>query len=137
MKESGGDIAQIAEFVSRTPDDFVVLAGSATTLFHALCAGCDGAVLALAALVPDDCVRMCQLVRENRFDEARALQRRLLPLARSVGATYAVAGLKTALDLIGYRGGLPRPPLQPASTQAVDAIRGQLEALGALAVARA
>jgi 4-hydroxy-2-oxoglutarate aldolase len=136
MKESGGDIASIAEFVSRTPDDFTVLAGSATTLFHALCAGCDGAVLALAALVPDDCVRMCALVGENRLDDARALQRRLLPLARSVGGTYGVAGLKAALNLIGYRGGLPRPPLQPASPQVVEIIRGQLDALGALAVAR-
>ena len=53
MKESGSDIAQIAEFVSRTPDDFTVLAGSATTFVHALCAGCDGAILALAALAPD------------------------------------------------------------------------------------
>lgn len=136
MKESGGDIGLIAEFVSRTPDDFVVLAGSATTLVHALCAGCDGGVLALAAVLPHECVQLCDLVRENRLDEARALQRRLLPLARSVGATYAVAGLKTALDLIGYHGGMPRPPLQPASPQAVDAIRGQLEVLGALAVAR-
>ena len=59
MKESGSDIAQIAEFVSRTPDDFTVLAGSATTFVHALCAGCDGAILALAALVPDACARAC------------------------------------------------------------------------------
>ena len=50
MKESGSDIGQIAEYVARTPDDFTVLAGSATTLFHALCAGCDGAILALASL---------------------------------------------------------------------------------------
>jgi len=35
LKESGSDIAQIAELVSRTPDDFTVLAGSATTLVHA------------------------------------------------------------------------------------------------------
>ena len=32
MKESGSDIGQIAEYVARTPDDFTVLAGSATTL---------------------------------------------------------------------------------------------------------
>src|SRR5881628_788176 len=44
LKESGSDIGQLAEHVSRTPDDFTVLAGSATTLYHALCAGCDGAV---------------------------------------------------------------------------------------------
>src|SRR5262245_14944301 len=45
MKESGGDLAQIAEFVGRTPDDFTVLAGSATTFMLALCTGCDGGIL--------------------------------------------------------------------------------------------
>src|SRR5687768_8435359 len=44
MKESGSDISQIADLVARTPNDFTVLAGSATTLLHALCAGCDGAI---------------------------------------------------------------------------------------------
>ena len=102
MKESGSDIAQIAEFVSRTPDDFTVLAGSATTFVHALCAGCDGAILALAALAPDACAELATLVREGRLDEARTLQRRLLPLAKSVGGTYGVPGLKAALHLLGF-----------------------------------
>jgi 4-hydroxy-2-oxoglutarate aldolase len=129
LKDSGSDIGLIAEFVSRTPDDFTVLAGSATTLVHAFCAGCDGAILALAALVPDACVEMLALVRARRLDEARALQRRLMPIARSVGSTFGVAGLKAALDIIGLRGGLPRPPLQPAAPSTLDIIRGQLEAL--------
>jgi 4-hydroxy-2-oxoglutarate aldolase len=137
LKESGGDIGQIAEFCGRTPDDFTVLAGSATTLFHALCAGCDGAILALASLVPDLCVRMVALVREQRFDDARALQRRLLPLARSIGTSHGVAGLKAALDLIGYVGGVPRPPLRPLNSQIVDMIRGQLDVLEVLPAARA
>ncbi len=130
MKESGSDIGLIADFVSRTPEDFTVLAGSATTLFHALCAGCSGAILALAALLPDACVQMRTLVREGRIEEARALQTYLTPLARSVGGTYGVAGLKAALDLIGYYGGPPRPPLRPAAPQVVDIIRGQLDAAG-------
>jgi 4-hydroxy-2-oxoglutarate aldolase len=129
LKDSGSDIGLIAEFVSRTPDDFTVLAGSATTLVHAFCAGCDGAILALAAIAPHACVDMLALVRERRLEEARALQRRLMPLARSVGSTFGVAGLKAALDLLGLRGGLPRPPLQPASPHIVDVIRGQLHAL--------
>jgi len=129
MKESGGDLAQIAEFVSRTPDDFTVLAGSATTFMLALCTGCDGGILALASLVPDHCSQMISLVREHRLDEARALQRRLLPLARSVGSSYGVSGLKAALDLIGYVGGVPRPPLRAVSSQILDTIRGQLDAL--------
>ncbi len=129
MKESGSDIAQIAELVSRTPDDFTVLAGSATTYFAALCAGVDGGVLALAALLPEQCRRLAALVRDARVDEARELQRRMTPLARSVGGVYGVAGLKAALDLLGYTGGKPRPPLRSATPQVIDIIRGQLDAL--------
>jgi len=129
MKESGSDIGQIAEYVARTPDDFTVLAGSATTLVHALCAGCDGAILALASLAPAECVFMTTLVREKRLDEANALQRRLMPLARSLGTGYGVPGLKAALELSGYAGGPPRPPLRPVSSEVVDIIRRQLTAL--------
>ena len=134
MKESGNDLLYITECVNRTPDDFTVLAGSATTLFHSLCAGCDGAVLALAALLPDECVEMVKLVKDNRIAEARALQRKLTPLARSIGGGFGITGLKAALDLLGFNGGLPRPPLRPASKHIVDTIRGQLDALGVLPV---
>ncbi|HEY6361721.1 MAG TPA: dihydrodipicolinate synthase family protein [Vicinamibacterales bacterium] len=130
MKESGGDIAQIAECAARTPVDFTLLAGSAATLFHALCAGCDGAILALAALLPEECVRLWLHVREGRLDEARALQRRVMPLARSVGSACGIPGLKAALDLMGFTGGSPRPPLRPVTPQTIEIIRQQLEALG-------
>jgi 4-hydroxy-2-oxoglutarate aldolase len=133
MKESGSDIGLIAEFVARTPDDFTVLAGSATTLVHALAAGCDGAVLALAALAPDACGEMVGLVRSGRLAEARALQQRLMPLARSVGTTYGVAGLKAALDLAGFAGGPPRLPLLPVTADGATRIREQMAALGLLA----
>jgi 4-hydroxy-2-oxoglutarate aldolase len=132
MKESGGDMAYVADCVARTPADFTMLAGSATTFFFALAAGCHGGVLALASLFPDECVRMQALVRAGAIDDARRLQQRLTPIARSIGGTYGVAGLKAALDLLGYTGGVPRPPLQPASPQVVDLIRTQLHALGAL-----
>ena len=132
MKESGGDMAYIADCVARTPSDFTMLAGSATTFFFALSAGCHGGVLALASLFPDDCVRLQELVRVGSVDDARRLQQRLTPIARSIGGTYGVAGLKAALDLLGYSGGPPRPPLRPASPQVVDLIRAQLHALDAL-----
>lgn len=134
MKESGNDILYISECVNRTPDDFTVLAGSATTLFQSLCAGVDGAVLALAALLPDECVQMVALVKQNNIAEARALQQKVTPLARSIGGGFGIAGLKAALDLLGFNGGLPRPPLRPASKHIVETIRGQLDALGVLPV---
>jgi 4-hydroxy-2-oxoglutarate aldolase len=132
MKDSGTDVAQIAECVNRTPDDFVVLAGAAPTLFLSFCAGCDGAILAVAGVLPEMCVDLWEAVRQNRLSEGRQLQRQLLPIARSVGSVYGVAGLKAALDLTGFTGGAPRPPLRPASSQVIDTLRAQLAALGRL-----
>ena len=132
MKESGSDLAQISEYLARTPDDFTVLAGSATTYFHALCAGCDGGILALASLFPDECVQLQALVREQRIDEARSLQRRLTPIARTIGTAHGVPALKAALDLLGYAGGPPRPPLRAAPAPVIDTLRSQLESLHAL-----
>jgi 4-hydroxy-2-oxoglutarate aldolase len=132
IKESGSDIGQVAEYVARTPDDFTVLAGSAATFVHALCAGCDGGVLALASLVPREVVSLSALVEEGRIEEARSLQRRLMPLARAVGAQHGVPGLKAALALMGFAAGPPRPPLVPVSPAIVDMLRVQLDALSVL-----
>ena len=127
MKESGSDIGAMADVIARTPDSFVMLAGSATTLVHAFCAGCHGAVLALASLVPAACVELRDLVLASRLEDARRLQRRLMPLARLVGGTYGVAGLKAALDAAGYEGGLPRPPLRRVPDEVAAQLSEQLE----------
>jgi 4-hydroxy-2-oxoglutarate aldolase len=133
MKESNADLVQLAETIARTPDDFVVLGGSAPTFYHALCAGVDGGVLAISAVVPDLCVEMVDLVRKQRHAEALALQRRITPLGRLLGAMHGVAGLKYALDQSGYVGGPARPPLGTVSPEAQKQIREQLAALGTLA----
>lgn len=133
MKESGNDMVQFAEYLSRAQEGFIVLAGAASTYYSALTLGAHGAILAVAGAAPEICVKIHELVCEDRFAEARQLQRRLVPLAKSVGATYGVAGLKAALDLLGYAGGPPRPPLQPLGASAIAAIRAQLLALDLLA----
>jgi 4-hydroxy-2-oxoglutarate aldolase len=137
VKESGGDLSLIADFVTRTPDHFTVVVGSAPTLYPSLCAGASGAILAMACAVPEVCVRLFEAVAAGRHDEALALQRRITPLARAVTSQYGVAGLKAALDLTGYRGGLPRRPLLPLSAAAREEIRGHLERLSSPAGALA
>jgi 4-hydroxy-2-oxoglutarate aldolase len=132
LKESGTDIVQLAETISRAREGFAVLAGSAATLYPALAAGAHGAVLALAGLVPDLCVSLFEAVQGGRHQDARHLQRRLAPLARTIGPVFGVPGLKAALDLLGFHGGVPRAPLRPATAAAAAVIRRELEALGAL-----
>jgi len=132
MKESNADLVQLAETIARTADDFVVLGGSAPTFCHALCAGADGGVLAISGVVPDLCVELFDLVRAQRHAEAFALQSRLTPLGRLLGTMTGVAGLKYALDQIGYVGGPTRPPLGTVPLEAQTQIRDQLAALATL-----
>jgi 4-hydroxy-2-oxoglutarate aldolase len=126
MKESGGDIAHIADLVSGTPDAFSVFAGAASTFYPALAVGCAGGILALGCVLPEMCVRLYESVKAGRHDEARALQRRLVPLARLLGPTYGVPGLKAALALIGYDLGVPRAPLARIPDTAIASLREAL-----------
>ena len=129
QKDSNGDVSQVAAIVARVPTDFPVLVGSAGTLYPAMMVGAAGAIVAVANVVPDVCVKLYDLVRAGRHDEARALQRRLTPLAVAVTSTYGVAGLKATMEMAGYVGGTPRMPLRPVTPEAVAVLRRLYEEL--------
>ena len=127
IKETSTDAAQIAAYVDATRGErFTVLAGSAPGFYAALCLGARGAILAAAGVVPAACVALLRAFERGDHGEARDLQRRLIPIAAAVTSGYGVAGLKLAMDLAGYYGGLPRPPLEPAPAGAEEAIRAAL-----------
>jgi 4-hydroxy-2-oxoglutarate aldolase len=126
MKESGNDIGHIADLVSNTRDQFSILAGSGSIFFAALCAGVSGGILALGGLLPEPCVRLFELARDQRYEEARALQRRLLPIARLISSGYGVPGLKAALRIVGCDVGKPRLPLEPIPDMAVAVLKEAL-----------
>ena len=132
LKDSGNDMLQIGDYLTRSKPGFTVLAGAAPTLFTSAVLGVHGAVLALAGLVPDACVELFEHVRAGRVEEGRALQRRLMSLARAIGPVHGVPGLKAALDLLGLAGGVPRAPLRPVTPAVVDSLRVLLVSLGLL-----
>jgi dihydrodipicolinate synthase/N-acetylneuraminate lyase len=123
-------MVQFGEYLAGAADGFTVLAGSGATYFSSLMLGAHGAILAVAGVAPELCVNIFTAVRDGRIDDARAMHRQLAPLSKLVGATYGVPGLKAALTLLGFDGGLPRPPLQPVGQPAVDVIREQLREMG-------
>jgi 4-hydroxy-2-oxoglutarate aldolase len=137
IKESGNDMQLLGDYLAGAKPGFTVLCGSATSYFTALTLGVHGAVLALAGIVPDKCVEMGALVRAGKIDEARALQRALMPMARAIGAQHGVPALKAALSLLGFGAGPPRPPLRPAPPAVVEALRAELTKLGLIGAAHA
>jgi 4-hydroxy-2-oxoglutarate aldolase len=129
LKDSNGDIGQVAGVVARVPADFTVLVGAAATLHPAIVVGASGGIVAVANVAPEVCVRLYDLARAGKHDEARALQRRLTPLAHAVTAGYGIAGLKVAMEIAGYAGGEVRSPLRPAKPEAREVLQRLLHEL--------
>ena len=112
IKDSSGNIGQLSEIIHLSKKGFAVFVGSAPVFFPALCVGAVGGILAVANVVPQECVRIQNLFNKGNMNEARALQGRLTPLAKAVTIKYGIGGLKIAMDLTGYLGGIPRLPLK-------------------------
>lgn len=129
LKESGGSLAYLGEVVSRVSPEFVYLTGSGSILYPALEMGACGAILALANVVPELCVRLYELYQNGNREEARKLQYRLIPLNRALTETYGIPAIKYALHLRGYFGGPCRKPLLPPDEKARETIKKFLEEL--------
>jgi len=112
IKDSSGNIGQLSEIIDLSQKGFAVFVGSAPVFFHALCTGAVGGILAVANVVPQEYVRIQSLFNKGKMNEAKALQSQLTPLAKAVTTKYGIGGLKMAMDLTGYFGGNPRPPLK-------------------------
>jgi 4-hydroxy-2-oxoglutarate aldolase len=126
IKDSSGNIDQLAQIIHLTPKDFAVFVGSAPVFFPALCVGARGGILAAANAIPEKFTRLQELYDEARFEEARTLQNRLTPLAKAVTAIHGIGGLKIAMDLAGYFGGEPREPLKKPGAEVTETLRNLL-----------
>jgi 4-hydroxy-2-oxoglutarate aldolase len=135
IKDSGGDVAKLAEIVRGTAPEFAVLAGSAGFLLPALSIGASGGVLGLANIAPDACLALAKAVGADDRDQARVIQHRLVRPNRAVTKQWGVPALKAALDMLGLYGGPPRRPLPPLSTTLTRELRTILTAAGLLPAA--
>ena len=112
IKDTSGNIAKMADTVRRVGGDIQVLAGSAGFFLAGLAVGAVGGILALANIAPDKCLELYRLAREGNMEEAAELQRQVVPVNSAVTARFGIAGLKVAMEMLGYYGGPVRSPLQ-------------------------
>jgi 4-hydroxy-2-oxoglutarate aldolase len=129
IKDSSGVIQRVAEVVATAPNTFHVLTGGAAVIYPALCVGARGAILALGCALPEKCAELYHLVQSGQHDRAKTLQFQLAQASKRILSEGSIAGLKYAMDLRGFQGGLPRLPLLPLKEdkkQSIAALMSQL-----------
>jgi 4-hydroxy-2-oxoglutarate aldolase len=132
MKDSSGDVTQLASFRKVVPKDWNLVVGTAAAWLPALALGVRGGILALANCLPDECAQIQEAFSVENHSRAESIYRRVLPVNTAVTATYGIAGLKHALDLLGYEGGAVRNPLLPLTQEDRRAIEAILRKAGVL-----
>jgi len=123
IKDSSGNIGQLSEIINLSQKGFAVFVGSAPVFFPALCVGAVGGILAVANVVPQECVQIQDFFNKGKMREAKVLQTQLTPLAKAVTIKYGIGGLKTAMDLAGYFGGNPRLPLKKPGREVEEELK--------------
>lgn len=130
IKNSSENARQNTEFVASTSKDFAVIVGTASMLFSGFTCGAVGGVLALANIAPNECAQIQKLIEAGKLQEALIVQQKMIPVNKAVTAKYGVAGLKAAMDMLGYFGGDPRAPLSPLSEAEKNILKNILMAAG-------
>ena len=115
IKESSGDFDYQKSVLRAIPRNFRLFCGSAQIYLASLSSGAAGGILGQANFAPDLCVALDEAFRHHRRKEAADYQVRLVPLVDKISKAFGVAGIKAAVDLVGFAGGNPRPPLLPVS----------------------
>ncbi len=113
IKDSGGNIVQIAEIIKNAPPDFAVFAGSASFFLPSLALGAVGGTFALANIFPNQCAEVQEFFEKGDLAAARDLQMKLLESNAAVTSRWGIGGLKAAMDMVGLFGGEPRLPILP------------------------
>lgn len=111
---------------------FQVLAGSANFLFPAMMGGAPGGTVSLANSFPQLALELFACGRTRDEANGIPLQARVSRVNAAISGAHGVAGVKAAMTLAGYRGGIPRRPLLPLEPAQVRALKELLVAEGLL-----
>jgi len=131
VKECSGDVRRIAAILQATDGTLQVLVGGDDWALEGLAAGATGWVSGVAVVAPALCVELWERCRADELEAARAIYRRLLPLARFDMTPKLVQYFKAGVDEAGHAGGPCRPPRGSLRDEEHAALREALRLLHA------
>ena len=125
VKEASGNISQIAEVCCSVPEDFLVFSGDDAITLAVIGLGGMGIVSVASNEIPAEMTRMTQAALANKWDVARSLLRKYLPLMQANFMESNPGPAKAVLSMMGrieevYR--LPLVPMRPENRAKLEKV---------------
>ncbi|MGI5831790.1 MAG: 4-hydroxy-tetrahydrodipicolinate synthase [Thermoguttaceae bacterium] len=131
VKEATGSMDNASKILAAT--DLTILSGDDSLTLPFMSLGAEGVVSVIGNFIPREAISLCNAALEGRFEEARALHRRLFPLCRDMLslATNPIP-VKAAMALLGRDTGELRLPLTPLDEVSMKKLTKSLTDFGLL-----
>ncbi len=125
IKEASGSITQQMEVLRLVPPNFRVLSGDDAFTFPLMALGGAGVISVISNEVPRQVTNLAHLLLEGKYDEARKLNAKLLPLMQANFIETNPIPVKAALAMMGkikeiYR--LPMCPMNPENRARLEKV---------------
>jgi len=129
VKEASGSISQITQVIQQVPEDFLVLSGDDALTLPIAAMGGRGIISVASNEIPAEMTQLARLCLAGKFEEARMMQRRWLPLLEVNFIETNPTPVKAAMAEMGLLEPVFRLPLVPPRTENLAKIRTVLESL--------
>jgi 4-hydroxy-tetrahydrodipicolinate synthase len=129
VKEASGNISQITQVIQQVPEEFLVLSGDDALTLPLTAMGGRGIISVASNEIPAEMTRLAQLCLAGNFAEARALQRKWMPLLEINFIETNPTPVKAAMAEMGLLEPVFRLPLVPPRVENLAKIRAVLESL--------
>lgn len=116
-------------YVNAVPKDaeFYILAGTISKFYTGLLDGGVGGVLSMANYLPNVCYELYNLYLKKDKVRGQDMHEKLCALNSITGGKFGIAGVKGAMDILGYYGGDPRIPLLPLTQAEKAELKSNME----------
>ena len=132
VKEATGSALRASQVLSRVPSRIAVLSGDDATAFPLYALGCKGVISVVSNVAPADMAEMWDAAAAGRWDRARELHYKLLPLSEGLFIEANPVPVKSALAMMGRIADELRAPLYPLAGPNREKVRGFLTEVGLL-----
>jgi 4-hydroxy-tetrahydrodipicolinate synthase len=132
VKEASGNISQITQVIQQVPEEFLVLSGDDALTLPIAAMGGRGIISVASNEIPAEMTHLARLCLAGKFEEARIMQRKWLPLLEVNFIETNPTPVKAAMGEMGLLEPVFRLPLVPPRTENLAKIRAVLESLALL-----
>lgn len=126
IKQSVGGIMAFYDMKIQNGERGMIYSATDEMIYSTFDLGADGAISAILSLFPVLCVKMWDLVKAGKREEARKIQDSVYPLWKVVRGPQFPARMKAALKLLGRDCGLSRSPMSEVSMAQIATMKSLL-----------